>query len=103
LCQGHWIECFRWASISRGAAIRSTGYDDHNDDQPFPVVTSYISKAHYGMAFKEHFDSSRHTDEDRREYDAAKGVDLVWDQMRWYVSKVRFASAQFFRSESDEP
>lgn len=78
----------RWASISRGAAIRSAGQDDFNDDQPFPVVTSYISKAHYGMAFKERFDNSKHTEEDRREYDPAKGVDLAWDQMRWYVSKV---------------
>jgi hypothetical protein len=78
----------RWSSISRGAAIKSMGFDDFNDDQPFPVVTSYISKAHYGIAFKEQFDSSKHTEEDRREFDEAKGVDLAWDQMRWYVNKV---------------
>jgi hypothetical protein len=64
------------------------GYDDLNDDQPFPVVTSYISKAHYGMAFKEPYDDSKHTGQDRKEYDKAEGMDLVWDQMSWYVMKV---------------
>jgi hypothetical protein len=64
------------------------GYDDYSHDQPFPVVTSYISKAHYGMTFKEPFDESKHTEEDRREYDAANDMDLAWDQMHWYVKKV---------------
>jgi hypothetical protein len=66
------------------------GYDDFNDDLPFPVVTSYISKAHYGMAFKEPYDSSKHTDQDRKEYDEVADMDLVWDQMSWYVKKVSF-------------
>ncbi|KAF2026845.1 hypothetical protein EK21DRAFT_92091 [Setomelanomma holmii] len=76
-----------WASISRGAAIKSMGYDDVYDDQPYPVVTSYISKAHYGMAYKEPYDSEKHTLEDRRVYDDGRGMDMVWDQMRWYVHK----------------
>lgn len=63
-------------------------YDEIDDDLPFPVVTSYISKAHYGMAFKEPFDSSRHTSEDRVKYDEAEQMDLAWDQMSWYVKKV---------------
>jgi hypothetical protein len=63
-------------------------YDDVNNDLPFPVVTSYISRAHYGMAFKEPFDTSKHTSEDRKEYDEVEGIDLAWDQMSWYVRKV---------------
>jgi hypothetical protein len=77
-----------WASISRGAAIKSMSYD-LNKDQPIPVVTSYISKAHYGMEFKEPFDSLKHTDDDRREFDVDKEMDFAWDQMYWFVNKVR--------------
>jgi hypothetical protein len=78
----------RWASICRGAVIKSLGHDDFDDDRSFPEVTSYISTAHYGMAFKEPYDSSKHTDQDRKEYDVAMNMDLVWDQMTWYVKKV---------------
>jgi hypothetical protein len=64
------------------------GYDNFSHDQPLPMVTSYISKAHYGMTFKEPFDDTKHGPEDRREYDAANGTYLAWDQMHWYVRKV---------------
>ncbi|KAF1843607.1 uncharacterized protein K460DRAFT_396871 [Cucurbitaria berberidis CBS 394.84] len=74
-----------WASICRGAAIKGMTYDDFID-QPFPVVTSYISKAHYGMMIKEPFDSSKHAQEDRR-ICPVRHMDVVLDQMRWYVKK----------------
>jgi hypothetical protein len=66
-------------SICWGAAIKSISYDEANDDLPFPVVISYFSKAHYGMAFKEPYDCSRHTSEDRVKYDEAEQMDLAWD------------------------
>ncbi|KAH7341154.1 hypothetical protein BKA66DRAFT_544029 [Pyrenochaeta sp. MPI-SDFR-AT-0127] len=74
-----------WASICRGAAIKGLTFDDVVD-QPFPLVTSYISKAHYGMVIQEPFDSSRHKEEDRRAC-PARHMDLAHNQMRWYVTK----------------
>ncbi|KAF1938603.1 hypothetical protein EJ02DRAFT_514404 [Clathrospora elynae] len=74
-----------WASICRGAAIKGMTYDEFVD-QPFPVVTSYISKAHYGMMVKEPFDSSKHSEEDRTVC-PVRGMDVVFDQMRWYINK----------------
>lgn len=62
--------------------------DDVDDDLPFPVVNSYIAKAHYGMAFKEEWDELRHSDADRKEYDEVEKMYIAWDQMSWYISKV---------------
>ena len=60
---------------------------DEYVDQPFPVVTSYISKAHYGMMIQEPFDSDKHIEEDRRTC-LARHMDLAHNQMRWYVQNV---------------
>lgn len=61
---------------------------DEPYDQPLPVVTSYISKAHYGIVCKVPFDKEKHSEEDRK-FDSATNMDLAWNQMRWYVKKVR--------------
>jgi hypothetical protein len=61
---------------------------DLNQDQPIPVVTSYISKAHYGMEFKEPFNSEKHTADDRLVFDQDREIDFAWDQMYWFVKKV---------------
>ncbi|KAF2467960.1 uncharacterized protein BDR25DRAFT_266432 [Lindgomyces ingoldianus] len=77
-----------WASICRGAAIKGMTFDNYDDGQvmPVPMVTSYISKAHYGIVFKVPFDASKHPEEDRR-FDQATNQDLAYNQMQWYVSK----------------
>jgi len=62
---------------------------DEYIDLPFPVVTSYVSKAHYGMLIQEPFDSEKHREEDRKPC-PARHMDLAHNQMRWYVTKVRF-------------
>lgn len=72
--------------------MKGMGYDDLNDQIPLPAVTSYISRAYYGMAFKEHFDSEKHTNEDKRIWDEAEQSFMAWDQMSWYVKKVRYCN-----------
>ncbi|KAF2113651.1 hypothetical protein BDV96DRAFT_647905 [Lophiotrema nucula] len=74
-----------WSAVCRGAAIKGATFDDH-DDQDLPVVTSYISKAHYGIAYKVPFEASKHSEEDKK-FDAATSQELAYNQMRWYVAK----------------
>ncbi|ORY19152.1 hypothetical protein BCR34DRAFT_609778 [Clohesyomyces aquaticus] len=77
-----------WSAICRGAALKGMAFDDWDEEQPMrvPTVTSYISKAHYGIVCKVPFDDSKHKEEDRK-FDHATNQDLAYNQMQWYIGK----------------
>jgi len=52
------------------------------------MIASTVSRASYGIWFKTTFDPREHKEEDKR-WDDNEGVWKAFNQMRWYLTRVR--------------
>ena len=54
-------------------------------------MTSTVSRANYGIAYKERFDENKHLNEDKY-WDEIEGCFMAKHQMQWYLNRVSSAS-----------